>query len=102
MEGQEDAQTSVQETNILHVNSDIVCEIGFLPNTEQPSVTHTKSNRQAAPEAEHTNVLHSRYDDDSIELSDNEIDNGTSIKNIEEYALPEIQVVANPTKSGNH
>lgn len=79
-----------------------VCEIGFLPNTEQPSVTHTKSNRQAAPEAEHTNVLHSRYDDDSIELSDNEIDNGTSIKNIEEYALPEIQVVANPTKSGNH
>lgn len=50
MEGQEDAETSfksfAQETNILHVNSDLVVEIGFLPNSEQPSVTHTESNRQ--------------------------------------------------------
>lgn len=104
MEGQGDAETSVktfvQETSILHVNSDLVGEIEFLPNSKQPSATHKEPSRQAAPEAEHTNVLHRRYHDDNIELSDDEIYNGTSMKIMEEYALPEIQVVANAMKSG--
>lgn len=91
MEGQEDSEnfvkTFVQETNILHVNSDLVGGIGFLPNSKQSSVTHKEPSRQAA--SEHTNVLFSRCDNDNIGLSDTEIDNGTSIKNMEEHALPE-------------
>lgn len=104
MEGQEDAETFVktfvQETNILQVNSDLVGGIGPLPNSKQPSVTQKEPSRQAA--SEHTNVIYSRYDDDNIGLSDTEIDNGTSIKNMEEHALPEKQVLAHPMKSGDH
>lgn len=107
MEGQEDAETSfksfVQETNILHVNSDLVVEIGFLPNSEQPSVTHTESIRQTVQEAERTNMLHTRCDNESIGVSDNEIDSRTdTIQNIEEYALPEIPGVDYPMYSGNN
>lgn len=104
MEGQEDAETfvktSVQETNILHVNFDLVGGIGFIPNSKQPSVTHKEPSRQAA--SEHTIVLYSRCDNDNIGLSDTKRNNGTSIKNMEEHALPEKQVVAHPMKSGNH
>lgn len=102
MEGQEDSENVVivQETNILQVNSHLVGGIGFLPNSKQPSVTHKEPSRQTA--SEHTNVLFSRCDNDNIGLSDTEIDNGTSIKNMDEHALPEKQVVAHPMKSGDY
>lgn len=64
-------------------------------------MSHIKEpNRQAA--SEHTNVLFSRCDNDNIGLSDTDIDNGSSIKNMEEHALPEKQVVAHPMNSGDH
>lgn len=107
MEGQEDAETSantsIEETDTVQANSDLVGEIGYLPNSEQPSVTNKESNRQTVRETEQTTVLYTRCDNDSMGVLENETDSRTDpIQNIEEYALPEIPGVDNPMQSGNH
>lgn len=107
MEGQKDAETSVhtsiEETDTVQANSDLVSEIGVLPNSKKPSVTHTESNRQTVLEAEHTHVLYTRCHNDNIGVLNNETDSGAdTIQNIEENALPKIPGVDNPVHSGNH
>lgn len=107
MEGQKDTETSVytwiEETDTVQANYDLVSEIRFLPNSEITSVTHRESNRQTISEAEHTNVLYTRWHFDSFGVSANEIDRrADTIQNIEENALPEIPGVDNPMHSGNH
>lgn len=107
MEGQKDAETSVytriEKNDTVQANSDQVSEIGFIPNSEKPSVTHTESNRQTVLEAEHTQVLYTRCHNDNIGVLDNETDSGNdTIQNIEENVLPEIPGVDNPMHKGNH
>lgn len=109
MEGQKDAETCVytwiEMTDTVHANSDLVSEIGFLTNSEKPSVTHTESKGQTVFEVEHTHVLYTRCHNDTIGVSDNEIDSGTgtcTTQNIDEKALAEIQGVDDPMHSGNH
>ncbi|XP_065922668.1 uncharacterized protein [Magallana gigas] len=106
MEGQKDAETCVytwiEMTDTVHANSDLVSEIGFLTNSEKPSVTHTESKGQTVFEVEHTHVLYTRCHNDTIGVSDNEIDSGTgtcTTQNIDEKALAEIQGVDNPMHS---
>lgn len=107
MEGQKDTETSVytriEETDTVQANSDLVSEIGFLPNSKKPSVTHTESNRQTVLETEHTHVLHTRCHNDNIGVLNNKTDSGAdTIQNIGENVLPEIPGVDNPEQSGNH
>lgn len=101
MEGQKDADnsanTSIEKTDTVQANSDLVSEIG------QPSVTQTKSNRQTVHETEHTIVLHTRSENDSIVLLENEMNSGTDpLQNIEDYDLPEIPGQDNSMHSGIH
>lgn len=109
MEGQKETETSVytriEETDSVQANSDLVSKIRCLPNSEKPSVTHTESKGQTVFEVEHTHVLYTRCHNDTIGVSDNEIDSGTgtcTTQNIDEKALAEIQGVDNPMQSGNH
>lgn len=107
LEGQKDTETSVytwiEETDTVQANSDLVSEIGFLPNSEKTSVTHTESNRQTVLEAEQTHVLYTRCHNDTIGVLDDEIYSGAhTIQNIEENALPELPGVDDPMHSGNH
>lgn len=108
MEGREDGETyvktSVQKTDILQSNSDLVGDIGFLPNSEQHNVTHTESNRHTVIEAHNTNMLNIISDNDTIGVPDTEGDSETDhIHNIDEHASPAIAVVLRPPMNGgNH
>lgn len=108
MEGREDGEayvkTSVQETNILQSNSDLVGDIGFVHKSKQHNVIHTESNRQTVIEAQDINMLNTTSDNDTIGVPDTKGDSETDhIHNIDEHASQALAVVVrSPMNRGNH
>lgn len=110
MKGREDGETyvktSVQETNILQSNSDLVGDIGFVHKSKQLNVIHTESNRQTVIEAQDINMLNTTSGNDTIGVPDTKGDSETDhIHNIDEdeHASPAIAVVVrSPMNRGNH